>query len=107
MGKTRRYTAKHYYASPDYGMESEYLPESDQVSVSDTPTSNVNPASPISEWVQACLQWRGLVLQGRYAHWCPHWNNLPMDETCPEWPCACELAVKYPLGLDDEDVSSS
>lgn len=40
-------------------------------------------------WVQDCRTYRDRVLTGQYAHWCPHWHGLPMDETCPEWPCAC------------------
>lgn len=42
-------------------------------------------------WVHDCDRWRGLVLTGRYAHWCPQWDGLPMDETCPEWPCQCGI----------------
>jgi hypothetical protein len=42
------------------------------------------------DWVDDSLQWRGRVLLGRYAHWCPDWDDLPMDETCDEWPCSCK-----------------
>lgn len=41
------------------------------------------------EWIQDCLEWRGRVLVGRQAHWCGDWDDLPVDETCPEWPCDC------------------
>ena len=41
-------------------------------------------------WSQDCLHWRGRVLLGKNWHWCPDWDYLPIDETCPEWPCACD-----------------
>ena len=40
-----------------------------------------------------CLHWRGRVLVGRYAHYCNDWDGLPVDETTPEWPCACADAL--------------
>jgi hypothetical protein len=40
-------------------------------------------------WKEDCLKWRGLLLTGKYAHWCDEWDGLPVDETCPEWPCGC------------------
>jgi hypothetical protein len=40
-------------------------------------------------WVRASYHWRGKVLLGRHAHWCDNWDGLPVDETCPEWPCGC------------------
>jgi hypothetical protein len=45
-------------------------------------------------WVMDCRDYRGRVLTGQFTHWCPHWDELPVDETCPEWPCPCagELA---------------
>jgi hypothetical protein len=48
----------------------------------------VNPDIPI--WVEQCRFWRGRVLTGKYAHWCADWDNLPVDETTPEWStCTC------------------
>ena len=44
-------------------------------------------ASP--EWLQDCLKWRGRPLTGKHGHWCPDWDELPIDETCSEWPCGC------------------
>jgi len=41
------------------------------------------------DWRKDCLYWRGRELTGRYAHWCPEWDDLPIDETCGEWPCGC------------------
>lgn len=81
--------SRHYYASPDYDTHR-----------ASTPSSVVDVTAPAvrswSEWEQDCLTWRGLVLEGQYAHWCPQWEDLPMDETCPEWPCACEIEPGLP-----------
>ena len=41
------------------------------------------------EFIDDSRRWRGRVLTGKYAHWCPEWDDLPMDETCPEWDCGC------------------
>ena len=43
------------------------------------------------DWIEDCQQWRGRLLTGRYAHWCMEWDDLPIDETCPEWPCGCGI----------------
>lgn len=45
-----------------------------------------------AEWQEDCLRWRGKVLTGRYGHWCPDWDYLPVDETTPEWPCPCSAS---------------
>lgn len=37
------------------------------------------------EWIKDCLYWRGRILTGKYGHWCPDWDFLPVDETCEEW----------------------
>lgn len=44
---------------------------------------------PSDDWKVDSLRWRGRVLVGIHAHWCLDWDGLPIDETCPEWPCAC------------------
>ena len=51
----------------------------------------------MTDWEKDCLHWRGRVLTGRYGHWCHDWDDLPIDETTMEWPCACanELIAKY------------
>lgn len=41
------------------------------------------------DWVEDCARWRGRLLTGRFRHWCEDWDGLPVDDTCPEWPCAC------------------
>lgn len=43
------------------------------------------------EWEDDCLKWRGKVLIGWGCHWCSEWDDLPIDETCDEWPC-CSYA---------------
>lgn len=42
-------------------------------------------------WRADCEQWRGRVLAGEFGHWCAEYDGLPVDETCPEWPCDCHL----------------
>ena len=44
-------------------------------------------ASP--DWMEDCMRWRGRILTGRRPHWCGEWDELPVDDTCPEWPCSC------------------
>lgn len=41
------------------------------------------------EWEELCMRYRGKVLTGVHAHACWDWDDLPIDETCPEWPCIC------------------
>lgn len=50
------------------------------------------------EWKSDCLKWRKVILTGKYSHWCYAWDFLPIDETCPEWPCECEKELKEDLG---------
>lgn len=40
-------------------------------------------------WNSDSRRWRGRILTGDHGHWCPDYDYLPIDETCPEWPCAC------------------
>lgn len=44
------------------------------------------------DWILDCDKWRGRLLTGGAAHWCPEWDDLPVDETCFEWPCRCSFA---------------
>ena len=46
------------------------------------------------QWNADSLRWRGRVLTGKYGHWCDDYDDLPVDETCPEWPCACADDLK-------------
>jgi hypothetical protein len=47
------------------------------------------------QWKRDCLRWRGRVLTGKNSHWCYEWDGLPIDETTPEWPCACASRRGY------------
>lgn len=42
-----------------------------------------------TRWVDACDKSRGRTLAGIHAHYCIEYNDVPVDETCPEWPCTC------------------
>jgi hypothetical protein len=56
---------------------------------------------PSAQWVEDCDKWRGQLLTGDYAHWCDDWDGLPMDETCPEWPCACaDSMTRWRLSIE-------
>ena len=48
---------------------------------------------PISEeWIEDCKHHHGKVLTGKYAHWCPSFDYLPIDETVVEFEfCLCEF----------------
>lgn len=39
----------------------------------------------MTEWEQDCIREYGKRLTGDYAHWCPEWDGLPVDETCVEF----------------------
>lgn len=45
------------------------------------------------QWAADCLKWRGSILAGVHGHWCPEWDDLPIDETCREWPCQCQIGM--------------
>lgn len=40
-----------------------------------------------AEWQEDSKHWRGVVLGGRFRHWCLDWDALPTDETCVEFTC--------------------
>jgi uncharacterized protein (DUF433 family) len=46
-------------------------------------------------WRSDCLEWRGRVLTGEHGHWCNEWDLLPVDETCDEWPCSCDVGKEF------------
>ncbi len=58
--------------------------------------------NPSPEFIEDCLHWRNRVLTGVYAHWCPDWDELPIDETCNEWPCNCGFQEWVDNGGKDE-----
>ena len=44
----------------------------------------------LSEFQKTCLQERGRILIGEFAHFCLEWDFMTMDETCSEWDtCTC------------------
>lgn len=55
----------------------------------------------LTDFERECLHWRGRLLSGAHRHRCRDWDLLPVDETCPEWPCIC-FAV--PTGNEANDV---
>lgn len=40
-----------------------------------------------AEWEQDCLRYGDRVLTGKYQHWCPDWDGLPIDDTVSEFDC--------------------
>ena len=43
-----------------------------------------------SDFIEDCIRWRGRVLNGDYAHWCPDWDFDPICDTMPEYEaCRC------------------
>jgi len=38
-------------------------------------------------WDADCMRERGRHLRGRFAHYCPEWDGLPVDESTPEFKC--------------------
>jgi len=49
-------------------------------------------------WIDECLKWRDRILTGHFIHYCHEYDGLPVDETCPEWPCGC-----YPENREERD----
>lgn len=48
-----------------------------------------------NEWVEDCMHFHGKVLMGKYSHWCPEFDYLPIDENCYEFEyCLCEFEEK-------------
>lgn len=42
-------------------------------------------------WLDDCLRWHGRWLLGRFQHYCPDWDFLPIDDTVAEFAaCTCE-----------------
>ena len=56
----------------------------------------------MSEFEKECYRWHGRKLEGHYAHYCPDWDYLPIDDTCVEFQsCTCP---KLPID-DIEEVA--
>ena len=61
---------------------------------------------PSKHWIEDSTYWRGEVLQGKYSHWCPDWDFLPIDETTPEFSCcSCGFKEWVDKGRPDENTS--
>ena len=44
----------------------------------------------MTEFEKECIRWYGENLTGNYAHYCPDWDYLPIDDTCVEFQsCTC------------------
>jgi len=44
----------------------------------------------MTEFEKECIRWYGEKLTGNYAHYCPDWDYLPIDDTCVEFQsCTC------------------
>lgn len=44
----------------------------------------------IETWKEDCWKWHGRELNGAKAHWCPDFDDLPIDETCEEEMKICK-----------------
>ena len=55
-------------------------------------------------WAADCLRWRGKVLTGKRRHWCADYDGLPVDETTPEWPCACAKELEEKEKMTNADT---
>ncbi len=58
-------------------------------------------SGPSEEFIRESIRWRGRVLTGKYAHWCADWDELPVDETTPEWPCCCCFPTEAYTATED------
>ena len=46
----------------------------------------------MTEFEQECIHHHGKVLTGKFKHWCPDFDYLPIDETCFEFQfCLCDF----------------
>jgi hypothetical protein len=44
----------------------------------------------VNAWELDCKHYWGKTLTGEKAHWCPEFDDLPIDETCDEFKwCEC------------------
>lgn len=50
---------------------------------------------PSQDWIDDCNHFHGILLTGKYSHWCPDFDYLPIDETTHYFEyCKCELEDK-------------
>jgi hypothetical protein len=58
-------------------------------------SKRLHAMKPSEDWIEDCVRHYGRVLKGEKAHWCPEWDYLPIDDTCPEIECCtCNLKQK-------------
>ena len=50
-----------------------------------------SPVGRTDAFKRDSMQWRGVVLTGKYAHYCAYWDFLPVDETCDEFMSCCDV----------------
>jgi len=48
------------------------------------------------DWIEDCVKYYGKVLTGTNGHWCPEWDDLPIDDTC-------EMEMSYCICEKDTD----
>lgn len=58
------------------------------------------------DWEEDCLKYHGVILTGNGAHWCAEWDDLPIDETCYEWPC-CAYAIESNISPTHDNWASN
>ena len=47
------------------------------------------------DWIEDCNHHHGRLLTGKFAHWCPDFDYLAIDETVDEFQyCQCEWENK-------------
>lgn len=51
------------------------------------------------EWIRDSARWMGRHLVGKFAHYCPDWDFLTIDETCDEFSCC---SCDPPRGMKQE-----
>lgn len=49
----------------------------------------------MTDWEKDCSKFYGKFLNGEYAHWCPDYDGLPIDETCIDEfdNCTCNKEI--------------
>ena len=45
-------------------------------------------------------------LKGRFRHWCPEWDDLPIDETMPEFECCTCYSVDGEFIMPEDKAQS-
>lgn len=57
------------------------------------------PIHDRDDWRTASRHEHGRVLTGKFAHWCPDWDYMTIDETTPEWEaCTCYPSKTFSPG---------